>query len=265
MIFFLDQFPLVSVVIPTFNRCEYLKETLSSILTQSYSNFEVVIISDKSSDDTFNMIKNINDHRCKLYQLEIKSNGPAFVRNYGIRKSNGSLIAFCDDDDLWMPEKLGKQVALLNNNEEIAIVATNVKYFGEAQKYFLRLASIKRSLNKLNFIQRKYLLAFYNCLVISSAVVRRSVLEGNEFNETKEYQGHEDLDLWLRICASHRAFIIPEYLTGYRVHSTQLSTNLNKNYKEQSLKMLKERWPDFNLIQKGIYCLRVLIYKIFKY
>lgn len=261
----MEQFPLVSVIIPTFNRREFLKETLFAIFNQTYQNFELIVISDKSSDETAFMISAINDNRIRFYQLEVKSNGPGFVRNYGIKKSKGSLIAFCDDDDLWMPEKLEKQVAVMQSKKEIAIVATNVNYFGATAKQFLFLAHIKAFLNRLNFIPRKYVLAFYNCLVISSSMVRKSVLNENCFNETGEYQGHEDLDLWLRICKSGKAYVIPEYLTSYRVHSSQLSTKLNKDYKKQSLKILKERWSDFNVLQKSIYTLRIFIYRILKY
>jgi glycosyltransferase involved in cell wall biosynthesis len=261
----LETTPLVSIVIPTLNRYEYLKETIASILAQTYSNFELIIVSDNSTDETAAVINYISDKRCHLYTLNIKSNGPAFVRNFGITKCNGELIAFCDDDDIWMPDKLEKQVEIMMSNNEIALIGTNVKYFGDVQRAFKYSAILKNFLNRMPFIPKKYLLTFYNCIVISSAMVRKSVLNEMRFNEMDEYHGHEDLDLWLKICIKHKVLVIPQYLIYYRVHSAQLSNPIDKAYKKQSLNILKKNSAELNFIQKRIVDLRLFIYQIIGY
>ena len=261
----MDLSPLVSIVIPTFNRCEYLKETLYSIFNQTYTNFEVIVISDSSSDDTSAMIKGLNDKRCSLYKLDNKSNGPAFVRNFGLSKCTGALVAFCDDDDLWHPEKLNKQVKIMVTKPKVVLSATNVTYFGDVKPIILYFSKIKGLLNRMNFIPRKYLLAFYNGIVISSSMIRTDVLNNLRFNEENEYQGHEDLDLWLRICANHKAYILPEYLTLYRVHDNQISSTLNKAYKKQSFYIIKKTLAQFDFLQRCIFSFRIFIYKISNY
>lgn len=95
-------------------------------------------------------------------------------------------------------------------------------------------------------------------------MVRKTVLDGIKFNEEDEYQGHEDLDVWLRICAVKKATIISEKQIFYRVHSNQLSTHLNKNYKKQSFEILKAHYYYFNFMQKCIYMFRIFVYKISK-
>jgi teichuronic acid biosynthesis glycosyltransferase TuaG len=261
----LDKHPLVSIIIPTSNRFGFLKETVASILAQTYSNFELIIVSDKSSDETSSIIDIIGDSRCHLYNLEVKSNGPSFVRNYGITKSSGGLVAFCDDDDLWVQDKLEKQVAVMVKNTDIALIATNVKYFGDVAQSFKYTAILKNLMNRIPFIPLKYLLAFYNCVVISSSMVRKEILNDMKFKEEDEYQGHEDLDLWLRICATKKAFIIPQYLTLYRVHPNQISTSLNKNYKKKSLDILRKHTAGFNYIQRFIANFRIFTNRVTGY
>jgi teichuronic acid biosynthesis glycosyltransferase TuaG len=261
----LNQSPLVSIIIPTYNRCTYLKETLYSIFSQTYSNFEIIVVSDNSSDETTNMIKGFNDTRCKLYFLNVKSNGPALVRNFGIKMAKGNFIAFCDDDDLWAPDKLSTQIRKITSDDKLVMVATNVKYFGDLNYQFILFSKIKSFINTFPFISPKYLLPFYNCLVISSTLIRKEVMDNYYFNETNDYQGHEDLDLWLKICSTQKALIIKEKLTFYRVHPNQLSNFTNLSYKKQSLKMLTQHFSSLNALQKFICTIRLIFYKLFKY
>jgi glycosyltransferase involved in cell wall biosynthesis len=257
----LEKGPFISIIVPTFNRCAYLTETVKSILRQTYTHFELLIVSDYSSDQTPDILEEIRDERCHLYKLEAKSNGPAHVRNYGIRRARGSLIAFCDDDDLWMPVKLEKQVRFLEKRPDIAILATNIDYFSDQGPAGYAFGNLKNLLNSLPGISPKYLLAFYNCITVSSCIIRKEALDKTGlFNEDDDYQGHEDLELWARICVSHAAHVIPERLVRYRVHSGQLSTASDKNYKKQSLQAFRKRYSTLNLLQKCIFRVRLLIY-----
>lgn len=102
----------VSIIIPTYNRASSLKRTLISIINQTYTDYEVIIVSNGSTDNTKDIVDQFQDERLK-YIFQKGSGSPASPRNTGIKSSKGDYIAFCDDDDLWLPEKLEKQIAFL--------------------------------------------------------------------------------------------------------------------------------------------------------
>jgi len=121
--------PLISIIVPTRNRAALLSETIESIRQQTYTNWELIIVSDASEDHTALMVRTIPDNRIFLYELTEKANGPGTVRNYGINKATGEWIAFCDDDDTWLPDKLTRQVNYLLANPETDVLATKTYYF----------------------------------------------------------------------------------------------------------------------------------------
>ena len=107
--------PLVSVIVTTYNRKEYLKETIDSILNQTYKNFELIVVDNYSDFDFLTYIKSFNDNRIRAFQHH--NNGIIAVnRNIGIKKAYGEYIAFCDDDDYWVDKKLEYQVNNIKND-----------------------------------------------------------------------------------------------------------------------------------------------------
>jgi glycosyltransferase involved in cell wall biosynthesis len=109
--------PLVSIITPTYNSSQFIVETIESILAQRYTNWELLITDDCSTDNTIEIIQlYINkDSRIKLFQLE-KNSGAGPARNNSIKEARGRFIAFCDSDDLWYPEKLEQQITFMKNN-----------------------------------------------------------------------------------------------------------------------------------------------------
>lgn len=101
--------PFVSVVIPTYNRKHSVLRAIQSVLSQTYKNFEIIVVDDASSDETALLVKEAGDHRVRFFSME-KNCGGAFCRNYGVSVAGGDLIAFLDSDDVWLPEKLEKQI-----------------------------------------------------------------------------------------------------------------------------------------------------------
>ena len=101
---------MFSIIIATYNRSALLHETIDSILNQTYKEFEIIVVSDGSTDDTKERIEAIDDDRINFIQLDRNYGFPAVARNVGIINSNFPYIAFCDDDDLWLPDKLMKQL-----------------------------------------------------------------------------------------------------------------------------------------------------------
>ena len=121
---------LVSVVIPTFNRATLIGESIKSVIAQSYSNWELIIMDDGSNDNTKAVVDSFDDARI-FYYWNPHSNALGAVRNLGIRKAEGQLIAFLDSDDLWRPDKLELQVKLLMQHKEAAFVISNGHEFGD--------------------------------------------------------------------------------------------------------------------------------------
>ena len=109
--------PLVSVIIPNYNKEEFLSICIQSVLNQTYKNFEIIIIDNFSSDRSLDVIKKFIDPRINLFQF--KNNGIiAASRNFGIKKSNGKYLAFLDSDDYWMKDKLSKSVKVLEQGAD---------------------------------------------------------------------------------------------------------------------------------------------------
>ena len=112
-----QEFPLVSVIIPTRNRVEMLCRAVNSVLSQTFDNLECIVVDDESHDNTEKVINSFEDDRLKYFRHE-KNKGASAARNTGIRQSKGGLIAFLDDDDEWIATKLEKQVPLLKGLPE---------------------------------------------------------------------------------------------------------------------------------------------------
>ena len=107
--------PAVSVIIPTYNRAEFLRLAITSVLNQTFQDFEIIVVDDASEDHTHEVMNNLNDKRIKYIRHEVNKRVSA-ARNTGVLHSSGDYIAFLDDDDEWLPSKLQRQVALLEDS-----------------------------------------------------------------------------------------------------------------------------------------------------
>lgn len=210
--------PRVSIIIPSYNSLKYLPETLQSVLEQDFSDFEVIVVNDGSTDGTeawFNA--NIEDPRLKL--ITQPNQGPSAARNTGIAVAQGEYIAFLDSDDLWHPSKLSKQIEVLDSNPECALVYSWLANIdpqgnptGKVRSYFNQ-GMVWPELVMHNFI---------GCG--SNAMVRsRCFLELGLFDPATT--GIEDWDMWLRIADRYPFRVIQEALVYYRQHPASLSNN----------------------------------------
>ena len=110
--------PLISVIIPTYNRNESLKRCIQSVIFQTYQNFEILVMDDGSTDGTKEIVTDFNDPRI-IYEWDDNWGGPAKPRNRGIKKSSGEFIAFLDSDDWWLPKKLEESVVVLEKGSDL--------------------------------------------------------------------------------------------------------------------------------------------------
>ena len=130
--FLKDKAPLVSIIMPAFNAAYFIQESIQSVLAQSFSDFELIVINDGSTDDTSALVQNVKDPRIIL--IEQENAGVAAARNNGIEVSRGKFIAFLDSDDLWSKTKIEKQVNLLTSNPEIGLTYSDIFCFEKSLK-----------------------------------------------------------------------------------------------------------------------------------
>ena len=195
------EIPLVSVVIPTFNRSWCLEEAVNSVLSQTYERYELIVVDDGSTDDTE---KRLSQYE-KLTVITQQNRGVSAARNRGIASSKGDLIAFLDSDDLWLPEKLSTQVDFFMRHSEAEICQTQETWIRDRKRM-----NPGRRHHKTSGIFFERSLAL--CLVSPSAVMLRKRLldKVGMFDET--LPACEDYDLWLRINATIPIFLIDESL-----------------------------------------------------
>lgn len=219
--------PLVSVIIPTYNRGWILKEAIESVLMQDFTDFELIVVDDGSTDNTLDIL---GDYRKKLTVIEQHNQGVSAARNRGIKSASGKYVAFLDSDDLWLPQKLSRQVEYFDSHPEVLICQTEEIWVRNGRR-----VNPKKRHQKFSGMIFEPSLAL--CLVSPSAVmIRRNLFdEVGLFDES--LPACEDYDLWLRISCRHPVILIKTPLIVKRGgHADQLSrqSSLDK-YRIKSL------------------------------
>jgi glycosyltransferase involved in cell wall biosynthesis len=217
---------LVSVLLPVRNGMPYLPQAIESLLAQTYSNLEIIVIDDGSSDETPQYLRSRLDSRLKCLSTDAKSgSGIANALNLGIAHSRGEFVARQDADDISRPDRIERQVEYLRNNLSIDVVATQAEYIDESGG--VTENSWTREVRLLHDPagspqQLAELLPLTCCLIHGTVVIRRSVLQ-QVGGYDRRFEWAEDYDLWLRLLPEHRIAKIPERLYRYRIHSEQIS------------------------------------------
>lgn len=220
--------PLVSVVIPTYNRAYCLKYAIDSVLKQTYKNYEIIVVDDGSTDDTKQIIEQYGN---KLVYLSQQNAGVSAARNKGIRRSNGEWVAFLDSDDEWLPEKLENQLSHINNNPCISIHVTNASVItgGVSVGGFSIRGNPKLALNGGVVVGKPMLLILKMGFFTPSYLVRKkSLLDVGLFDEQMSL--YEDRDLFLRLSTKFSLGVINERLVNIITRGDDsLSTNQESN------------------------------------
>lgn len=234
---------LISVIIPTYNRADFIKETLGSILGQSYKTLEVIIVSDGGSDSTPDVIAEIDDKRIKFVQLDQNSGCPAVPRNVGLKEAKGELIAFCDDDDIWLPHKLEEQIRLFKKSPDIDLVCSNAIMF-PLTSMDICIPKIKSQVFEYQkFINHK------NPIINSSVLFKSELLDRVGYlDEDPDLKAVEDYDYWLRTLKSKDKSIYfdPRVQMKYRVFHEKIIEHANseKKISQRLIKVLRKHLPD---------------------
>ena len=217
--------PLISIVIPTYNHANFLGRALKSVVDQTYTNWEIIVIDNHSTDHTNEVMEVYSDPRIKY--LKINNNGViAASRNMGIQEANGEWIAFLDSDDWWTEDKLQECFKAINDNVDFIYHYLEIS---SNKPRYLRRRLIKTP--QVNAPVIKDLLVNGNKIHNSSVVVRKTLLlEIGGVNESPDVIAAEDFDTYLRIAAITDNFIcLPHSFGYYFVHDTNTSSIARKD------------------------------------
>lgn len=205
----------VSVVMPAYNQGKYLKKAIDSVLNQTYENFELIINNNGSTDNTKKIILGYNDKRIK-YIENLQNVGSYWGVEQCIQIAKGEYIAYIGSDDVWMEDKLFRQVEFLNNNKAYAAVFTETQVINENDEVMASSPFIKT--NQFDRYQwLRYL--YYNCNVLcwASCMLRKSAKTGSDVSLSR-YKQLCDYYQWIQILQSRNIMILPGILTNYRKH-----------------------------------------------
>lgn len=219
--------PLVSIIVPTYNHADYLNDALRSVLSQTYANWEAIVINNYSEDNTIEIIESFSEPRIHL--LNFHNNGIiAAARNHGIINANGKYLAFLDSDDIWLPNKLERQLeVMLQNNYSLCY--TDIKII-DATGSLIKNKSFFKKIKKTFLYGRYKQLLVSNTITTSSVIVRRDFLSSARFDEEPHLVAVEDYYLWLFLyhVDEKSCYFLDEELVNYRQHDSSISTGYNR-------------------------------------
>ncbi|HFT7324225.1 TPA: glycosyltransferase family 2 protein [Proteus mirabilis] len=197
---------LVSIIMPCFNSANFIQESIDSVLSQTYHNFELIIIDDASNDNSLDIIKSFSDNRIKIIELK-KNQGAGVSRNKGIEMAQGRFIAFLDSDDIWHKDKLSLQIKFMLNNK-YHLTYTNYQCFDKSGIRNTKYPPESTSYDNLLY-----------CNVIGClTAIYDSHLIGKQYMPL--IRKRQDMGLWLNIMKKYGpAYCLPKTLAYYRIDS----------------------------------------------
>jgi glycosyltransferase involved in cell wall biosynthesis len=204
---------LISVIMPVYNGEKFIRETIDTVLKQTYSHFEFIIVNDGSTDSTQQIINSYDDVRIIPLHLS-KNQGVSNARNMGTDLSKGAFIAFCDADDIYDPSRLEIQLEFLTNNPNIDVCGSYFTVFENGQEHLIK--------HPLTDCEIKEHFFTTNCIGQPSVMGKSAAFRKFKYNP--ELEASEDYDLWARMASGGIVFAnVPHSLVKYRLHPTQAS------------------------------------------
>jgi glycosyltransferase involved in cell wall biosynthesis len=216
--------PKITVLMPVYN-CElYIREAVDSILNQTFTDFEFLIIDDASTDATVAIIKTYNDSRIQLIQKP-QNSGYTNSLNYGLSIAKGEYIARMDGDDISLPERFAKQVAFLDANQDVVLCGTFYSIIGTE-----KVITVPE-----NFEDIKLTLLRKSCFGHPTVMIRKNSLDRLAVIYDVDKEPAEDYDLWVRLLAIGKMHNLQEVLLNYRVHNSQVSQKRERQQRNSAL------------------------------
>ena len=216
----MERTPIISVIIPTYNRAYLIGKAIKSVLNQTYQDFEIIVIDDGSTDNTKETVKSFNNFKIR-YICHTNNQGVSVARNTGIRASRGKYIALLDSDDEWLPEKLDKQIKVFKSEfPEVGVVYSNVLYIDESGKNMNKLRNPKKV---EGYIYEDLLGGNYVGTPSTLLIKKECFNQVGLFDDL--LNAENDWDMWIRIAKYYRFALIKIPLVKYRFHSNRISNN----------------------------------------
>ena len=243
--------PLVSIIIPTYNREKYILNAINSCLKQTYKNIEILVVDDCSTDKTKDLIKSINDKRIKYFRNETNRGAP-YSRNFGLRIARGEYINFLDDDDLLLPRKIELQLKkfLASEDEKLGVVTCDVR--------FIRIDMDLTRKNRKKGNIYKDLLMKYCVYGTETMLIKKRCLEQIRGFDTK-LQSDQEYDLAMRLARICHFDYVPETLTVKKMSTNQISFTYRKKI-AGSIYFFRKHKQEFRKLGLKGYLFNVLRY-----
>ena len=229
---------MVSIVVPLYNKEKYILQCLLSIANQDFKDWECIIVDDGSTDESIFLVKKFILQTPGNWKVLSKQNGgPSSARNYGIRNSIGQFVAFIDSDDVWVPNKLSRQLEILFNAPNALMSLTDYVIVEEDCSKI----KVVRNSKEPQLLSKWLNMRGFGGLVESTGLVRQSVFEASLFFDENLGTG-EGLDFMLRVAQLGDFIVVPEFLTIYRLSEGQL--HKNQEMVQRNSRILAQKFAD---------------------
>lgn len=201
---------LVSIVMPSYNTADYIAESIKSVQAQTYSNWELIIVDDCSTDDSMDVIKAFKEPRIRLLQNE-KNSGAAISRNYALREAKGKWIAFLDSDDIWLPDKLEKQIRFMeDNNYSFSFTDYRICLNGTWMPYINTGPDVVTK-------KKMYDYCYFSTITVMYEREKIGLIQIADLRKNNDYA------MWLKAIEKSNAYRLPECLSFYIKHEGSVS------------------------------------------
>jgi glycosyltransferase involved in cell wall biosynthesis len=225
--------PLLTVFTPVFNLEKYIDETIQSILSQSFSDFEYILIDDYSTDRSVEIIETYNDPRIRLIKND-SNQGISYNRNHALDQAKGKYIAMIDGDDIALPGRLLKQIKFLEKNNEYGIIGTEIVKIDINGDQLDDIVKYKIPNNEI-----PSRMLFNNYIATSSTMIRLEAI--GEIRFKKEFIVAEDYEVWIRLIRNCKIGQIREPLTKYRIHNDSISIQKQQLMLDTEIIIIKQQ------------------------
>lgn len=243
---------LVSIIMPSYNTAKYISQSIESVLNQTYTNWELIIVDDCSTDNTDEIIKTyLGDNRI-IYLKNEKNSGAAVSRNYALREAKGKWIAFLDSDDIWLPEKLKKQISFMENHN-YNFSYTPYQQIDEASNSMNVYVSGPGKINK----RQQYNFCWQGCLTVVYNKEKVGTIEIEDLKKNNDYA------IWLKAIEKSDCYLLNEYLAKYRIRTGSIS-------RHSKLKLIKHHYLLYkdgehkSVVSSCILTMRNLFWGVYK-
>jgi glycosyltransferase involved in cell wall biosynthesis len=226
----MDKHTKVTVILTSFNHAKYLRESIESVLHQTYSDYELIIGDDASTDDSWQIINGYTDPRIRSFRHD-KTKGGGIINKVVSEMGTGNYIAIHHSDDIWEPEKLEKQVAFLDANPQIAAVFTWAQAIDEEGQPFKDQTHFYYNIfdqpNRNRFEWLNFFFYHGNALCHPSVLIRKECYDECGLYRYGLAQAG-DFDMWVRVCLKYEIHVLPEKLVSFRVRAQELNASGNR-------------------------------------